>query len=44
MYKCSRIFLFLRYNSWFSWLLRRVVWWLDTNVSDDRAASIFRAD
>jgi len=30
------------YNLWFSGLLRRVVWWLDTNVSEGRADSIFR--
>jgi hypothetical protein len=28
--------------SWFCGLLRRVVWWLDTIVSEDRASSIFR--
>jgi len=27
---------------WYSGLLRRVVWWLDTNVSEDHVASIFR--
>jgi hypothetical protein len=31
-------------NLWFSGFLRRVVWWLDTIVSDDRPASIFRVD
>jgi hypothetical protein len=25
-------------------MLRRVVWWLDTNVSEDRAVSIFRVE
>jgi len=29
-------------NSSFSGLLRRVVWWLSTNVSEDSPASIFR--
>jgi hypothetical protein len=31
-------------NSSFCGLLRRVVWWLDTDVSEDRAASIFRVE
>jgi hypothetical protein len=29
-------------NSWFYGLLRRVVWWLDINVSEHRTASVFR--
>jgi hypothetical protein len=33
---------FERYISWFSGLLRYVVWWLDTTVSEDSAASKFR--
>jgi hypothetical protein len=28
----------------FSELLRRVMWWLNTNVSEDSAASIFRSE
>jgi hypothetical protein len=31
-------------NLWFSVLLRRVVWRLKTNVSEDHAASIFRVE
>jgi hypothetical protein len=31
-------------NSWFSGPVRRVEWWLDTNVSEDHAASIFRVE
>jgi hypothetical protein len=32
------------YNLSFSWLLGRVAWWLDTDVSGDRVASIFRVE
>jgi len=31
-------------NSWFSGMLHRIVWWMDTNVSGDLAASIFRVE
>jgi hypothetical protein len=31
-------------NSWFSGLLRRAARWSDTNVSEDRAPSIFRVE
>jgi len=34
----KRIFEFI------SGLFRRVVWWLDTNVSEDRVAYIFRVE
>jgi hypothetical protein len=34
----------LPYNPWFSALLRRVVCWLDTNVSEGRVASVFWAE
>jgi hypothetical protein len=34
----------LHWESPFCGLLRRVVWWLDTSVSEDRAASIFRVE
>jgi hypothetical protein len=32
------------FNSWFSELLHPVVWWSDTNVSENNAASIFKAE
>jgi len=32
----------LTLNLWFSGSLHHVVWWLDINVSEDCAASIFR--
>jgi hypothetical protein len=41
---CIRDLRFLRlwrYKSWFSGVLYSVVWWLDTSVSEGRAASIF---
>jgi len=38
----SKLLVYKKY--WFSGLLRYVVWWLGTNVSEDRAASIVRVD
>jgi hypothetical protein len=38
----TRIKYYLSLNLWFSGLLYHVVWWLVTNVSEDRAASIFK--
>jgi hypothetical protein len=32
------------YNLWFSGLLHHVVWWLDTSLSEDHAALIFRVE
>jgi hypothetical protein len=32
------------YNSWLSALLFRVMWWLDTNVSEKHTVSIFRVE
>jgi hypothetical protein len=41
--KSVQFFTFMRRNnSWFCGLLCRVEWWSDTNVSEDRAASICR--
>jgi len=34
----------LKCHSWLSRLLRRVVWWLDASVSEDRAAFSFRIE
>jgi len=36
--------IFCRQNSRLSELQRRVVWWLDTNVSEDHAAYFFRVE
>jgi len=37
---CLHIKFHCQWMSWFSGLLYRVVWWLETEVSEDRAASI----
>lgn len=37
----SRLTMKIFLKSWFSGLLQHIVWWLDTNVSEDCAASIF---
>lgn len=33
-----------RENTWFSGLLHHVVWWLDASISEDSAASVFKAE
>jgi len=34
----------LHENSWFSVLLHHIIWWLDTNILEDYASSIFRVE
>lgn len=37
-----KVFTAVKKNLWFSGLLCRVVWFLDTNILEDRPTSIFR--